>query len=149
MFFVCVVRRIQKLVELRKTEKKFETKIEKKIIGCSFGEAINRWQKIPTIKIPKRVREKDALLSTFNEIVKSFALGNNLAVITLCRSTFELVLFKYYGGETKSKPGNDPKLSEMINFASENFEIDKPFCIEQCGQMNKIDFPCIDICTIN
>ena len=93
---------------------------------------------IPTIKIPKRVREKDALLSTFNEIVKSFALGNNLAVITLCRSTFELVLFKYYGGETKSKPGNDPKLSEMINFASENFEIDKPFCIEQCGQMNKI-----------
>ena len=112
--------------------------VEKNIIGQNFTEAISRWQQIPTIKIPKRVRKKEALLSTFNEIVKSFVIGNNLAVITLCRSTFELVLFKYYGGETKSKPGNDPKLSEMINFASENFEIDKPFCIEQCGQMNKI-----------
>jgi len=112
--------------------------VKKNIIGQNFTEAISRWQQIPTIKIPKRVREKEALLFTFNQIVKSFAIGNNLAVITLCRSTFELVLFKYYGGETKSKPGNDPKLREMINFASENFEIDKPMCIEQCSQMNRI-----------
>ena len=112
--------------------------VEKNIIGQNFTEAISRWQQIPTIKIPKRVREKEALLFTFNQIVKSFAIGNNLAVITLCRSTFELVLFKYYGGETKSKPGNDPKLREMINFASENYYIDKPMCIEQCSQMNRI-----------
>ena len=26
----------------------------------------------------------------------------------------------------------------MINFASEHFEIDKPMCIEQCKQMNRI-----------
>lgn len=112
--------------------------VEKNIIGQNFTEAISRWQQIPTIKIPKRVREKEALLFTFNQIVKSFAIGNNLAVITLCRSTFELVMFKYYGGETKSKPGNDPKLREMINFASENYYIDKPMCIEQCSQMNRI-----------
>jgi hypothetical protein len=69
-------------------------------IGLDLKGIYSRWKTSPELFIPIHVHATTntvPLIELYNEAVKSFAFGNKVASMTMCRALMEYILKKYYG----------------------------------------------------
>lgn len=87
-----------------------------KVIGLNFHDINRRWGKAPNLFISKNIKKKtDELIEMYNESVKSYIFGLNVASIAMCRALLEHILINYYG-----IPKDD--LVKIISHAEKRFK---------------------------
>lgn len=88
-----------------------------KSIGLDLEGIYRRWKNSPELFIPIQIQattNTTPLIELYNEAVKSFAFGNKVAAMTLCRPLMEYILKKYYVVK-------DEKLGKIVALAEERF----------------------------
>lgn len=77
--------------------------IESSILGCTLDQLYDRWITVPTIQIPNLIAVKNpqAIYNYYSEIAKTYATGNLIACLVLCRALLEYCLNKYFGSDHK------------------------------------------------
>jgi hypothetical protein len=69
-----------------------------KVIGIDFHDINRRWGKAPSLFISEKIKKKtDKLVEIYNEAVKSYIFGLNVAATAMCRALLEHILIHYYG----------------------------------------------------
>lgn len=69
-----------------------------KVIGVDFHDINRRWGKVPSLFISEKIKKKtDKLVEMYNEAVKSYIFGLNVAATAMCRVLLEHILINYYG----------------------------------------------------
>ncbi len=87
-----------------------------KIIGLNFHDINRRWGKSPNLFISEKLtRKTDKLIELYNEAVKSYVFGLNVASTAMCRALLEHILINYYG-----MPKDD--LVKVVAMAEERFK---------------------------
>lgn len=87
-----------------------------KVIGINFHDINSRWGKAPNLFISEKIKKKtDKLVEIYNEAVKSYIFGLNVAATAMCRALLEHILINYYG-----MPKND--LCKIVAMAEERFK---------------------------
>jgi hypothetical protein len=68
-----------------------------KVIGIDFHDINRRWGNTPSLFISERIANKtDKLVVMYNEAVKSYIFGLNVAATAMCRALLEHILVNYY-----------------------------------------------------
>lgn len=84
-----------------------------KVIGVNFHAINSRWSKAPNLFVSEKIKKKtDKLVEMYNEAVKSYIFGLNVAATAMCRALLEHILINYYG-----MPKND--LFKIVAMAEE------------------------------
>ncbi len=69
-----------------------------RVIGLKHREIYNRWKQIPELLIPSHALKVNPqpIFELYNEAVRSYVFGNNVAAISMCRALLEHILSTHY-----------------------------------------------------
>ena len=89
-------------------------------IGLNLSLVFDRWNKVPTIFVPKHVSdrhsltEKDSLYRLLSDAIRAYVAGAPAASVAICRAALEIVLRDHY---LKLPYADKSSLYEVINLA--------------------------------
>jgi hypothetical protein len=85
------------------------------VIGINFHAINRRWAKAPNLFISDKIKKKtDKLIEMYNEAVKTYIFGLNVASTAMCRALLEHILINYY-----SFPKDD--IVKIVSLAENKF----------------------------
>lgn len=68
-----------------------------RVIGLDFHDINRRWGKAPSLFISEKIKKRtDKLVEMYNEAVKCYIYGLNVASTAMCRALLEHILINYY-----------------------------------------------------
>ena len=86
-----------------------------RVIGINFHDINRRWGNSPSLFISEKIKKKtNKLIEMYNEAVKSYIFGLNVASTAMCRALLEHILINYYG-----MPKDD--LVKIVSLAEKKF----------------------------
>jgi hypothetical protein len=76
------------------------------VVGIDFPEIAKRWETSPHLFISESLNlDIQKLVEMYNEAVKCYIFGLNVASLAMCRALLEYILIKYYRIDSKDNRG--------------------------------------------